>query len=143
MNNYQQDHRHLGVMPGPALSLSPSSSSPFHAQLGLRGLGQLKSWGVLLSRAQETLRRAQARTQHSHNKLAKAPKRKRAEGILQERLSKDGPHLGSHELTFSLCIPRSASTGTLISSLSLRFVQVSSPPFTHHAHFHTAAGGCS
>ena len=109
MNNYQQDHRHLGVMPGPALSLSPSSSSPFHAQLGLRGLGQLKSWGVLLSRAQETLRRAQARTQHSHNKLAKALKRKRAEGILQERLSKDGPHLGSHELTFSLCIPRSAS----------------------------------
>ena len=89
MNNYQQNHHHMEVTPGPALSLSP-----FHTQLGLRGLGPLKSWGVLLSSAQETLRGAQARTQHSYNKLTKAPRRKRTEGMLRERLSKDEPPLG-------------------------------------------------
>ena len=115
MNNYQQDHRHMGVMPGPALSplLLPPLST---LSSGSEGWDSWRA-GVCFWAELRRLRRAQARTQHSHNKLAKGPTRKRAEGMLQERLSKDGPHLRSHELTFSLCIPRPASTGTLISSL--------------------------
>lgn len=67
-------------------SLSPLLLPPL-STLSSGSEGWLKSWGVLLSRAQE-------RTQHSHNKLTKAPTRKGTEGMLQERLSKDKPPLG-------------------------------------------------
>ena len=60
-NNYQQDHRHMGVMPGPALSLSPSSSSPFHAQLGPRGLAEE------LGCASEQSSRDSDELKHAHN----------------------------------------------------------------------------
>lgn len=142
MNNYQQDHRHMGVMPGPALSLSSSSSSPFHAQLGLRGLAEeLGCASEQSSRDSEMSSSTHTTQPQQANKGP--PQGKALKECCRKGFPKTNPHLGSHELTFSLCIPRPASTGTLISSLSLRFVEVSSPPFTHHAHFHTAAGGCS
>lgn len=68
------------------------SSSPYHCQLGLRGPGQLESWGVLLSWARET----DSKLKHAHTTDTQRDdtgthEGRGTEGTLPEGLLKEEP----------------------------------------------------